>query len=511
MMMFLLSRMILLLAMAMPLAACSGLRIYSETRDKQGQAAVKAWGDVDLRADFKADAAKREATLTRELATSDKRLASERELAIRHLASAPAAAFAAYVDEEFDRLLGTKSATRDQAVASVNELEANANLHKAKRDELTRNLSFLQQRNAPAFNCEQLSKPSEGAVKAWQQKEKRADDFLGKKNLKEAEIVCKHLDDLRTKRAELLKPFMLGELGETQESLREAEDSLKLKQKQAQEKKLELDMASAAYQNALDDAAAGTSSQEAAATSAESLRKAIEAVEDLQTVFGDAIVSQAHIDQINAVIDNLKDGKGLGADATKAQIVITTIPTLADDVKAIQGADKRASLVPLLMWRDLEQGRLQAARVQVSMTEMDVALLRSAVETQLAEAQALVRSRTELRQVPAISSSKDPLYKTWDAMKDAAARTALYSALDSYLDAVGRLRQASERLRRTRYALSLEKSAALSEVNAGIWASLIGESVNQAAEFSATGVTPNSFTNFITALGVLGIAHGTNK
>lgn len=160
-----------LLAVALALSGCSGLRLYSETRDKQGQAAVKAWGEVDLKADFKADAAQREAQLTRELATSDQRLASERELVIRHLASARSDAFPALVDAEIDRLFGTRPDTRVAALDAVNALQANADLQKAKRDQLARSLSFLQERNAPDFTCKQLLKPSDDPVQAWRQRE----------------------------------------------------------------------------------------------------------------------------------------------------------------------------------------------------------------------------------------------------------------------------------------------------------------------------------------------------
>lgn len=309
----------------------------------------------------------------------------------------------------------------------------------------------------------------------------------------------------------MLKGFKLGALGETQQSLREAEDRLVGDRAQAQDRQTELDRAAKAYQDALAAADGGTSSKEALAAAADRLSRAVQAIQDLQTPFGDVVLSKERIDQVNAVLDNLKDGKELGADATKAQIVITTIPTLADDVRAIRNADKKASLVPLLMWRDMEQGRLRAASVQVAMVETDVALLQATVEAQLAEAQALSRSRRELSGAGKPFGSATPLHKTWDATKDTASRVALYSALDAYLDAIGRLRQTTERLRRTRYALSLEKSAALSEVNAGIWTSLIGASVNQAAEYSASGVSAANLANFITALGVLGIAHGTNK
>ena len=39
-----------LLMSAVLLCGCSSLRLYSETRDKQGEAAKKAWAEVDAKA-----------------------------------------------------------------------------------------------------------------------------------------------------------------------------------------------------------------------------------------------------------------------------------------------------------------------------------------------------------------------------------------------------------------------------------------------------------------------------
>ena len=69
------------------LSGCGSMHLYSETRDKQGQAAVKAWKEVSFTDFFAAERANRAKLLDEELQASKELFASDRDLEIVKLVS----------------------------------------------------------------------------------------------------------------------------------------------------------------------------------------------------------------------------------------------------------------------------------------------------------------------------------------------------------------------------------------------------------------------------------------
>ena len=237
----------------------------------------------------------------------------------------------------------------------------------------------------------------------------------------------------------------------------------------------------------------------------------IKKLEDVQSLLGQQYISELRIKQINEVIANLKDGTALGADATTAQTLSTLLPALTDDVQAIQDAKKGASLVPLLLARDVEQGRLNAANVQVASLQQGIELQQQTFTAQLGQVATLTLAKKEFQaQAAKLSVDSSRLADAWPDLKP-QQRKALVTATDLYLDAIGRQKQKVERLVRARYALAIEASASLSEINAGIWTSMIGTTVDQAAVYAKAGIKPGDFANVLNTLGILWIGNGTNK
>jgi hypothetical protein len=491
-------------------AGCANVKLYSETRDKQGQAAVKAWAEVDLKAFFEAQRMQRGKLLEQELDIADKRIAAERELAIRTLSDTAISKIPTFFDEELDALLGPRPAAgNDSREVDVQAYIAAADQIRSYDAQLVRARSLLAERDAPLFSCADFIAEDFGPIAAWKAAHPEAVRLPVLAALKGAKDACEHTPEEEQNRDENRAKLANGAIAATLGRLQTDLSRLKTLESKQGEVQKRFEAALTAYKAELAQSAPGESAKAKLLKSG--IFDDIKQLEDAQSLLGQQYISELRVKQINEVVANLKDGTALGADATTAQTLATLLPALTDDVQAIQDAKKGASLVPLLLARDVEQGRLNSANVQLASLRQGIELQQQTFTAQLGQVATLTLAKKEFQaQAAKLQAESSRLAEAWPNLKP-QQRKALVTATDLYLDAIGRQKQKVERLARTRYALAIEESASLSEINADIWTSMIGSTVDQAAVYSKTGIKPGDFANVLNTLGILWIGNGTNK
>ena len=189
----------------------------------------------------------------------------------------------------------------------------------------------------------------------------------------------------------------------------------------------------------------------------------------------------------------------------------------------------------------MEQARVKAAQVEIASQVADIALRQSMLESTVTEAWLIYKARAAYAEKPGDESlaafdklacdAGDRGANLTPLMKDANGRLLdrdcrfdaqwaklppnrkfkLLEATGLYLDSIGRQHSVTKRMEVMRQALAAQKASGLSEVNAGMWMSLIDTVVTQAADFGSLGLRGSDFTKLYELLGLTGIAIGTNK
>ena len=104
---------------------------------------------------------------------------------------------------------------------------------------------------------------------------------------------------------------------------------------------------------------------------------------------------------------------------------------------------------------------------------------------------------------------KNPAYAAAALQPD--KRKTLLESLTLYLDAFSRQQSTIDSLSTQYLALERERTLELSKVHAMMWQSLIGATVDQAAEYAALGLKAEHFERLLHVIGVYYIGHGVNK
>lgn len=504
----------LLVLLVFALSGCGGLRLYSETRDKQGQAAAKAWSEVDLKAFFAAERDNDAKLLEQEIATSARRIAADRDVTIRDLARRPVNEFPGYYDDRLVKLIGGDTPIADRTALEKSVSEARNASREIVRwgDELDRDYSFLAQMDVPRFACDDLMQPDQGAVSAWAA-EHPDDARKARVRLSAAKVNCEKVAASKKSYRDALKRLAGGELPKLVSELEKTEAEFAMDQTALRKHQGQYAAALAQYKAEVAKKDPGRSSKEQLAELAGKVESALKAIEALPDSFRDKFIAEERIKAINDLLADLKAGDAPGPDASKIEVAVLLLPQLADDVRAVAGAGKGTGVVPLLIKRDVEQARLNAAQLQLTTSEYRIALRSAAVESALAEAHYINRARAIFLGTPkatGLDNVNKPFHEAWSGLTT-QQKFALLDSVGLYLDAVGRQRAFTERLQRTQYALSKKQASGLSEINAGMWSSLIGATVGQAAEFAASGFKASDFAGILSTLGIVWIGYGVNK
>ena len=254
--------------------------------------------------------------------------------------------------------------------------------------------------------------------------------------------------------------------------------------------------------------------------------QALDAIQVVGGALGVEIASQERLNRLNDLIGSLKAGTEIDTEtASKAEVVASMLPQIADKARAIGEADKGKALVPLLIQRDMEQAMLNAARVQVAVLRKRLALREAVVIARVKQADTLFNAHNWVRLVATCDRATfgddevslchkvrmgQPMHGMWGALPPKGRRTLLES-ITQYLDAYARQGADIDAMTTQELALAQERNLQLSEVNAAMWSTLIDATVRQSAEFSALGLKADDFEKLLNILGIFYIGHGVNK
>lgn len=484
---------------AASLGSLGGCALHSETRDKQGQEALKAWEEVDLNAQVAVPRKNMAALFGQQLKLQDELALAMRDNLARQIATGAKVqdALIRPVGAMLGQLAGSAAMAAQWQTAREDEAGARRAFAVANRQ-----LRWLR---LEIPDCATLARPETANLIAnWSGTP--AQKGILSASVKGMSEACKRPAFNATATVNVG-----GALGATRGKRNDA--AAKLQEQRA---------AGVIYRNSYRAALAEYEAAAAALTrtpngsrqkvldAAGKLKNAADALARLEDAFSVQFLSEQKRDALNAALAPLLDraeGEDLPANANSATVALAVFPELLDKANQAFADAKKPTLVPLLLQKDLEQIKADAAK-----RDVDAQLTRMAALDQLLEAQS--------RQVDRLLQAQDALK---GANPEAVAATALgphgeptdakmrlWRATSYYLDAAGRLSAEAGKIEHKLNAIEHERALAYAESNILQWETLIGSNVKQMAQFGASGVKSSHLTSLINSAALLAIAIGTN-
>lgn len=473
------------------LSGCSGMRMYNETRDKQGEAATKAWSEVDLKAYFQSQRDERKKLLQAELDSVTLHVMTRRENTMRVVANGTVSEFDTTLAGEIANLVDGGVGQLDKWVVADRAL-------KIRRRETSFSRDLLSV-HAPAISNCALALKTESVSPA-----------KANAHLKDFKINCNKekaaLDLVVQLEKELGGAYSLG-LEEEAKRVDEAKAN-------SAEKTVQYKAALKAYEDAVNATpAADRKASVKIAEASGDLRKALDALLKLQDKFGYAkeTLAKERISTLGELLEKVEAGDDPGKDAGHTEIQALMLPKIADDVQALNTVNNTTPKAALLIRRDIEKGRADAAALEISYAERRVALSKSILASRLQEA-LLIRS-AQKKLAPAVKpgAADDKKFPAALSTGSTEVKTALIGAAGDYLDAIGRQRSQTQRLETLKTAMVHERSIGYAENSADQWSALIGSTVGQAAEYAAGGQKFSEYKDLVQTLTLFWIGRGVNK
>lgn len=485
------------------LSGCESL-MYSDVRDKQGISAKEAWSAVDVTAVVTTERANLKKLLGAELDTQDRLAAGIRNHELRSLVAAKTLK-EGLVDPVNQRL--------SSVAGSAESVSAS---HK-RLSNYRKNLILLEAIEEE-FKAEHLRMPdcttvANGAVPPVIAQWLKSADATSASEinylLEQLQKVCKNPDiDIFAVYAGLS-----GEIGAA--VIRYHAETMLIKEAKDQFEKLRTDyqVALASYNTAVASAKGRSDAAAQVKADLDKLKKAIDALESAQDPFSVQFLSKERLDSlgkfVDAVTQSALDGK-IPEGANEATVAFILLPQLLDDAKNSLAAAKKPLALPLLIRRNHEQLKLEAATREIEARETIARLSRELVEVLYEQAVQLWHASDTLgspsMQKLHLSSIANAFSKSGSNEKE-----ALYRAAAQYLDAVNRLSAKRYKLEYMRIASIHEIGLAYAETNLRQWDSLISATIDQVASASASGIKAENVSALLNSAVLLWIGNGVNK
>ncbi|HEY0062001.1 MAG TPA: hypothetical protein VGC21_07760 [Telluria sp.] len=514
-----------LLAALLLLNACASqsLRLYSEARDQQGQAVKKAWAEADVEKIIDVQRVNNARLLAEQLAAEDRIAMASRDTQILALAfgdndvgsTAPVAACPACTVAGLNKSLadhiiaaaGIEAALIDWDLnrAALARFEAGL----ADRDKEFRRFGFEMP------GCADLQAGTAATTfEPWIAAHPGFDGPTLKHAILSAARLCSE-EEKRTVAFAATKQSFAPEsaLGKTQARI--AADAAAMAQLRAASlaARNTYRIAAAAYTDLVAQLGSNPTLDARAKVKqrADELRAKFALLLQLDDVFGARFVAQEKVDAVGAFLSavaDTKQGAGPPADTGRAAMALVLLPELVDQTRSWFADAKKPLLVPALMRRNFEQLNLDAANRRIAAKQTRVALGQAQFDAQLAQARAWRKAQASLsRLTPAALQAQTRKVDTLAQLED---RRRIHEALGIYFDAQGRLDAAWRKFDYKIMAADQEERLSLAEVNVRQWKSLIGASVDQMAQYGATGVKSEHVIGALNSVILLFIAAGVN-
>jgi len=497
-------------------AAClsGGCAIYSETRDKQGQAVEESWAKVDLKAQIEVPRKNLQALLDEQLVVEDELWNARRAQVARSMAySWTVPVMTKRVADELLRVEGTA-----QDAAALNG--ALSALQQA-REGLASQASIARQIGQELPICEVLLDPQKGA------------EF----DAQVAKLANQNVRAAMTVAVQGAKPYChvlaTGLSGVSiSGELKVAEGALSIEKAALAEEEARTATFRAQYKTALSEyesaaaelIAKPTESRDKVDAALTRLGELAEKLKNANDSFSVKFVSEERLASLDRFLSTYSDvvaGKGTDG-GSRAAIALAVFPDLVDKARVALQDLQKPNLVPLALQKNLEKAKLDGAQRDVATRTTLIALRQAHADGLIAQAKAYksahdaltakgvtqqlgsAKLREALKPVSAdqITDKPDGLFES---------KQKLWKATALFLDAEGRLRAEVGKTRYRMTALERERSLTLAESNINQWKALIDPSVDLMTAYGASGLKSSDIQALLNSLTLLWIGVGVNK
>jgi hypothetical protein len=507
-----------------------GCALYSETRDKQGQALKEAYSKVDLKGQIEVPRKNRATLLSQQMATVDMNARIQRDGIIRVLATGTADKHTVIGQLDTvsrlagaDAVLGSPATGTDQAplqsrtqrVAAYNAWIKAGDEVKNLRDRIRQGpqaqFRFV---SLPAPTCEDLKPDTKSrvALDKWLAENDAKNGSIAGNAIKAMTPLCKEYADALQTQNSIKVAGMLGQVLARLET-----EKTKLEDLQAKTAALRAEVDKTLVERA--DAEEKGKGEEVRAA-AEKVQDLLEKIKMADDIFSVQFISDKEQDALNEFLGTITDapaGKTPPADSPKAAMALVLFPDLFDQAKKqLANADK-ASLVPLILQKNLSKiaydsvtREIETRKLRISILEQQATLLRQQVVTFI-EVDNLVTSKNfaPLLQKPMVNVLQ-PTSTSSTAAVDDDQRIWVWKAAAMSTDAGVRHGSEVSKLQFKLNALENEITLGYAEANITQWNTLVSSNVDQMATFAATGIKTEQILALINSLTLLWIGVGVN-
>lgn len=538
--------------------------LYSEERDKEGQALAKAWDDTHLSDYFDAMRTERAKLLAAEMASVTERKIAERDSTARSIvayplkdpppssnsakpppealheatpadvAKAPSIGSKAHglysmLEEKKNALVGAESPKEadkllnqiNGEVANINELQVgNANNYAAIFV-----LTGVEVECTKTTDPDVSAKMTGRALVSFNSFKEKCDKIHNAKNL--ANKALNKLD---------------GGVRGVANRLLSAHDNLEKNKSKVKAASAEYAALATMYKSDSQAAMGSTdaSIHDKVEADAKKLDKAVKDLTVIRNSLSDQALASKRVDALDAILKGAESGTP-PRDASDLEIAAILLPGIADDIRALRTSSSAKPYAAIALRLKLEQMLVKRAQSRVDMDEKKVALLQEILDLTVSEAATVCRALNSfpgtidksLRLVD-IVDLEQPEQTDWQprrAMADGSSaptrprtsrltgkptpaedeRRALIASAFDLLEIYTNQEAAIERKRYQSNALDYEDSVLEAQGNAEQYGALIDVVVKQSASYAASGIKGEVLSKIVNALSLIWIGHGVNK
>lgn len=504
---------------ALLLSGCGSLRLYSDTRDKQGEAAKKAWGEVDLKSIITTERDNLKKLLEAEMETQDQVALAMRDLELGEMVLS--------TDSNYKNLIVR---IRDRRNSVAENPRRYSDLLNARNDiaaKLEETAAWFKDNGLEPLTCMSIS--SSKALTDAEKWAKAHPDTASTAPLSVlgSTTIQNDCTDFTKKEQKLIAE--IGKEGELYTAVaRLAADKVKFEGKKRNQHLLRKTFlnAEADYETAVAAATAHPSLLATVAEKAKNLKKATTDLEEAPDSFTNQLLSKKRleaIDEFLKVVTQAKPGEPPPATASKAARATVLLANWVDETNAATAERQKLLVAPLILRKNYEALNLEAANRDIAADEAVIRIDEEIVAVLLQQgvqlSDAYVLLTTEIPSSKKGAAKGPPIAKKYAdltlqetfSQSTPDEKERLYGALARYFDATNRLYARKQKLEYARLSEEHERALAYAEVNIKQWESLIGGSVGQLSAFGAGGIKPEHITNILNTIGVLWIGYGVNK
>jgi hypothetical protein len=500
-----------LLALLALLCGCSGLRLYSETRDKQGAALKKSYGEAKVESVIAAQRDNNAALLQEQLAAQEQVSKASRDQKIRAMITSTSGTV--------DDLLVTPLANEVKTLAGSEDALAQWQLNQrydadyaSRREDEARE---FQRFGFELPSCADLQGgKASAALAGWIATRQGTTGGFVSGTLQRAKSTC---DDYKKGQAPLPDPtkarvLLGGRLATVATSVASDEEELERIRTKSLAARNAYRAALGEYDAAVADAGKGDpEARKNVQQLATKLKDNLKLVMDADDAFGIQFLAQEKRDSLTAflaAVAGTKSGEDPPAGSSRAAMALILVPDAIDNARQSLADAKKPLLVPLLMRKNHEQLNLEAANRDIAAQELIVVLARARLDAMTDQAIAAKDALDTLK--PIGSVAKNAKFGEVGKLQSVEERQRIFQALALHFDAEGRLAAEVKKYDYKRSAALQERQLSLAEVNVLQWNSLIGTSVDQLADFGTTGIKAEHILALINSLTLLWIGMGVN-